>query len=424
MYAKSLHIYEFKCFGKAELVLQYPGRTGPGAAARLPNVNLILGDNGGGKSSILRALAIAILAPVLLESGFVAYRMVRRLRTPPEQPPTDQTQLRQALLKVKGVVDSRELQRLPKPKDELELIARIDMRERGGLDRLHLEHVPTSPIDQEIFDHYSPAFFVAGYGATRRVETGDFSPGSAQKTRGPRYQRVAGLFEDHVALRPMQAWARRLSPSRWKEACSILNQTLPHGVRFDGSEADPDDGQYHYDFRGVKTPFSALSDGYKAFIGWTTDLLGHLCEVAPPELPLREVPGLVLVDEIDLHLHPEWQRSVVPILAAAFPKLQFVMTSHSALVASTVGRENVFVTGEENGGATIKQLDERIYGRSAESLLLSSYFGLSSTRPESFHDEAEELFKRAARGDAKAALDYLDELSAPDEEYPITTPGE
>jgi hypothetical protein len=222
----------------------------------------------------------------------------------------------------------------------------------------------------------------------------------------------------------MQAWARRLSVERWREACELLNQTLPNDIRFEGGQVDPEDGQFQYLFRGLKTPFSALSDGYKAFLGWTTDLLGHLCEVAPPDLALRDVPGLVLVDEIDLHLHPEWQRSVVPALAQAFPRLQFVMTSHSPLVASTVGRENVFVTDEENGSAIIKQLDERIYGRSAEALLLSSYFGLSSTRPESFRDEAEELFKRAAEGDSKAALDYLDELSAPDEEYPVAAPGE
>jgi AAA15 family ATPase/GTPase len=77
LYAKSIHIYGFKCFGKAELALQYSGRSS-GSVSESENINLILGDNGGGKSSVLRALAIAVLAPALLESGFVPYRLVRR----------------------------------------------------------------------------------------------------------------------------------------------------------------------------------------------------------------------------------------------------------------------------------------------------------------------------------------------------------
>src|SRR5262245_54838437 len=76
MYAKSIAIYGFKCFGKAEVEFRYPGR--PEETLEHPNINLILGDNGGGKSSVLRAIAIAALAPALINAGFVAYRLVRR----------------------------------------------------------------------------------------------------------------------------------------------------------------------------------------------------------------------------------------------------------------------------------------------------------------------------------------------------------
>ena len=72
----------------------------------------------------------------------------------------------------------------------------------------------------------------------------------------------------------------------------------------------------------------------------------------------------------------------------------------------------MFVTGRaEDGTATIRQLEERIYGRSMEQLLLSSYFGLQTTRPEAFEDEAQILFQNAAAGDSTAALTYLDRLS-------------
>lgn len=414
MYAKSLDIYAFKAFGRAKLRLQYPGRRSANPP-RLRNVNLILGDNGGGKSSVLRALAIAMLAPALLDSGFVPYRLVRRGRP-------NERHYESALLKVSGEASEGEIVPRPETKrrtNSIELLARIDLRNRGNLDRLHLEQTPESPITDLISDDFSPAYFVVGYGATRRVETGDYSPSSAKRARGLRYQRISGLFEDHLALRPLQAWLPKLrdrSPERFRQAVDLINAVLPENICF-GGELDPVEEQFMFLFEAVETPFTALSDGYKAFIGWVGDLVGQLADVAPPDAKLADVRGVVLVDEIDLHLHPAWQRAVVPTLAAAFPRLQFVFTSHSPLVASTVERENVFVTDmDADGTATIKQLDEKVFGRSAEQLLLSSYFGLESTRPTTFQDQARVLFRRAADGDSEAAIAYLDSLTLPAEQ--------
>jgi len=397
VYAKSLSIYGFRIFGKAELELQYPGRRKKGASP-LPNVNLVLGDNGGGKSSVLRALAIAILAPVLLESGFVPYRLVRRPHG------------RDALLKVKAILDGGEQDAAP-VKEHL-MLARIDRRDRGSRDRLHLDSTPDNPILQRIFDDFSPAFFMVGYGATRRVETGDFSESSARRSRGLRYQRVAGLFEDHVSLRPLQAWMPKVKDGRRRQEIErVINQVLPPSVRFTG-RLDEEEDQYLFDFEGIETPLNALSDGYKAFIGMAGDLLSHLNDVCPPDLPLTKQSGIVLVDEIDLHLHPSWQRTIVPTLAAAFPRIQFIMTSHSPLVVGTVHRENIFITDLDGDGvATIKQIEEKVFGRGAEQLLLSSYFGLTTTRAEAFVDEAQDLFRKAADGDADAALAYLERLT-------------
>ncbi|UFH50593.1 hypothetical protein [Pseudomonas sp. KNUC1026] len=167
MYAKSLHLYEFKCYRKAVAHLQYPGRKGAGTSA-LANVNLILGDNGGGKSSVLRALAIAALAPALLDSGFVPYRLVRR----------DSAGAASAcLLKLDAVATDGEHSITPGKSRKLELLARLEPKgPSGGQDRLHLNSTPRSPITELLDDDYSPAFFVAGYGATRRVETADYSP--------------------------------------------------------------------------------------------------------------------------------------------------------------------------------------------------------------------------------------------------------
>ena len=414
MYAKSLHIYDFRCFGKAEMTLQYPGRLEK-PRARLNNVNLILGDNGGGKSSALRAIAISILAPTLLESGFVSHHLVRR----PGSPDTE------SLLKVKGVLSEGDL--LAKEfhgthtSKEIELLARVQQRPKSSMDRLHLDHTPNSPLETLIYDDESPAFFVVGYGATRRVEAGDFSPSSARKTRGLRYQRVASLFEDHVALQPFSAWFNHLGKgARRKEVLSLLNRILPRQIAFDG-EWDKREDQYLFRFEGNPLPFSTLSDGFRAYIGWVGDLIANLCDVCPRGYQLTDVPGIVLVDEIDLHLHPAWQRRVVTDIAHTFPKLQFVFTSHSALIVNSVEPENIFITERERrSGITITQLAEDSYGRGVDKLLTSSYFGLDSLRPSESIAHGKQLLAEAMRGDTNAALRFLDNLvnSSTDEAIP------
>lgn len=407
MYAETLSIYEFKCFRKAKLDFQYPGRSTAGAS-KISNINLILGDNGGGKSSVLRGLAIAVLAPALPRSGFVPYRLVRR-----QAPGTPQVE--NCLLKVIGRPDPAESQ--AGLTERIELLARLEASSRGNLDSLSLDRTPNSPIVPLLDDDFSAAFFIVGYGATRRVETSDYSESSARRSRGRRYQRIAGLFEDHVALRPLTTWLTRLErkggDGRFEEAVMLLDAVLPGNVHFKGAFLDEDE-QYVFDFEGVPTPFTSLSDGYKAFIGWVGDLIGHLADVAPPEKRLNEITGIVLVDEIDLHLHPAWQRQVAPLLSATFPCLQFVFSSHSPLVASSVQRQNIFVTDRaDDGTATINQFAEYVYGQSVEHVLLSSYFGLTTTRPESFERESETFFKRAAAGDSAAAVEFLERLTAP-----------
>ena len=84
-----------------------------------------------------------------------------------------------------------------------------------------------------------------------------------------------------------------------------------------------------------------LSDGYKATIAWIADLLGHAFLDKQGDVDPAELQGIVLLDEIDLHLHPTWQRKIVPALKRAFPKLQFIVTTHSPLVLAGFEKEEI-----------------------------------------------------------------------------------
>jgi hypothetical protein len=230
------------------------------------------------------------------------------------------------------------------------------------------------------------------------------------------------LFEDHVAMRPLQSWFPSLSQTRKGEVIELLSRALPDGVRF-SEVMDGDD--YVFSFDGVPTPFPALSDGYKAFIGWVSDLLGHMTSVAEGKA-LADLSGIVLVDEIDLHLHPTWQRDVVARLARAFPRFQFVFTSHSPLVAASVQSANVIVTGIDSSGLpNLERMTETLYGRSVEAVLMSPYFGLDSARPTEAREATKRLAAQVAAvpgGDVDAAEAFLRQLADPLDRIRSTSP--
>lgn len=92
---------------------------------------------------------------------------------------------------------------------------------------------------------------------------------------------------------------------------------------------------------GARLPVDMLSDGIRTMIGLVGDLAYRASLMNPHHgiQACRRVRGVVLIDEIDMHLHPEWQQVVLPSLSEAFPNVQFIVTTHSPQVLSTVPRE-------------------------------------------------------------------------------------
>ncbi|MEI6177694.1 MAG: AAA family ATPase [Verrucomicrobiota bacterium] len=104
--------------------------------------------------------------------------------------------------------------------------------------------------------------------------------------------------------------------------------------------------------RGVAQPFSNLSDGQRTMAATLADMAIRAVTLNPhllgdgnghfhPEEVLKQTPGVVLIDEVDVHLHPEWQRSVVRDLLSTFPKIQFICSTHSAQVVGETQPESL-----------------------------------------------------------------------------------
>ncbi len=142
----------------------------------------------------------------------------------------------------------------------------------------------------------------------------------------------------------------------------------------------------------VETPYGwvrihDLSLGYRALIAWVVDLAYRLFERYPDSPnPLAE-PAIVLVDEIDLHLHPRWQRTIMSYLTERFPNTQFIVTAHSPLIVQAATDANIVLLRREGDHVVIDNDVEAIRGWRIDQVLTSDLFGLETARPPEY-DEA------------------------------------
>lgn len=119
----------------------------------------------------------------------------------------------------------------------------------------------------------------------------------------------------------------------------------------------------------MRISINQLSDGYKSTISLVADIAYRMAVLNPQCLGnvCNETDGIILIDEIDLHLHPEWQQRIVNDLTTIFPKVQFIVSTHAPEVINSVSRENVIVI--ENNQALPSPAET--YGKDANGILRS-----------------------------------------------------
>lgn len=148
---------------------------------------------------------------------------------------------------------------------------------------------------------------------------------------------------------------------------------------------------------GKKIPFDEMSLGYKTTISWTVDLAWRLYLQYPEsDNPLAE-PAIVLVDEIDLHLHPKWQRQIMANLSKHFKKTQFIATAHSPLMVQEAIKSNYAVLKQDVNGVDILNDPQGIDGWRVDQILTSELFGLRSshsTEYEYISDKRDVLIRK------------------------------
>jgi predicted ATP-binding protein involved in virulence len=135
-------------------------------------------------------------------------------------------------------------------------------------------------------------------------------------------------------------------------------------------------------------PFDDVSQGMQSIFNWIGVLTQRLYDIYPQSDRPEQKAAIVLIDEIDAHLHPEWQRTLVELTKNFFPKVQIVATSHSSLLAGALRGEELFVLNRDDDDrvAPVPQKVET-FGQRTDAILTSVIFGLRTDR----NPEAERL---------------------------------
>ncbi|MGL4854341.1 MAG: AAA family ATPase, partial [Lentisphaeria bacterium] len=152
------------------------------------------------------------------------------------------------------------------------------------------------------------------------------------------------------------------------EKCfSLMTEIEDVKVQFNPETSEIDIIYMSTDSKKMKISLNQLSDGYKGTIGLIADIAYRMAILNPQLLEnvLTETTGIILIDEVDLHLHPAWQKRVILDLTSIFPKVQFVVTTHAPAVINSVKSENLRILSNSK----IVTLNNEVYGKDVNSVL-------------------------------------------------------
>ena len=258
-------------------------------------------------------------------------------------------------------------------------------------------------------------WFIAGYGPFRRL-TGHAS--DAQRLMvGPNHlARLVSLFREDASLLECSQWLKDLYLRRLEEKPGAKEleegtlRLLNDGMLPDGMQVDRVDSEGLWVRQaGIALPLRDLSDGYRTTVALVLDILRHM-HTSYGSLPVKQssqnsyfvdLPGVVLIDEIDVHLHVSWQQRIGFWLKRRFPRVQFIVASHSPFVCQAAdpgGLIRLPAPGEFRTAEQVSaDLHKRIVRGTADDAALSELFGLESTRSTETTELMHELAELEAR---------------------------
>lgn len=400
MYIKSAVLFNIRSIKKFDFDLDY---------SELAGWHVLLGDNGSGKSSVLRAMAASIIGP----------DQIAALRQNWDLWLSNNEKQGAFFVSLHRDTEYDGITGGGGPGKNYHVLVGFDLERKStsrGEEVVALPEKGKLNPERYVWGQGS-GWFSAAYGPFRRFAGGNKDHAKLFYSH-PRLAAHLSIFGEDVALTECLDWLISLKfkllenkpeGKLLERVIQFVNsgELLPGGAKIAEVTSD---GIFVSDAYGNVSEISDLSDGYRSVLSMTFELLRQLV-YAYPRLNIFKmyggvhrvvVPGVVLIDEIDVHLHPTWQRRIGHWFTSMFPSMQFIVTTHSPLVCQAASRGSVWrLPSSEgngaNGGRVVgDDLERLLYGDLATAYS-TRLFGMDTTRSEESLNMMQELAVLSAK---------------------------
>lgn len=399
MYVSRITVQDIKSFHgprQVDLTLTRPDGSHAGWT-------VLAGRNGSGKTTLLRALALVLSGPAAArglvqgfenwiargaDAGSVVAEIVRHQDFDGFTAPGRTLDRFRAGLKWTAPAEEVTSRRGAGAQPALEEI------------RHNAKASSASPAQRGPWADNPVGWFCAAYGPFRRMAGGSGEVQRLMLTSGP-VARQASLFHEDASLAEGVAWLieQHLRALEGRPGAEELKNAalavLGDGLLPDGYRVEDVDSEGLWVSRdGQRFPLREMSDGFRTVAALVVDILKQIHD-AFGDTPftalgenalLRLVPGVVIIDEIDAHLHVSWQRRIGPWLTSHFPRIQFIVTTHSPYICQAADPGGLIrlpgVDEERPPGVIDQDLYDRVVYGSGDDAVLSDLFGLDTPYSE------------------------------------------
>ena len=414
MYLEKLKLHNFRCYEKLEIDFNR-------------QLTVLVGKNGSGKTTVLEAIAIA------LGTWFVGFNIVNakgiNKRTDPLRKAyqigaTDDVQTQFPVeIEAWGKIEESKDQILHWKRELYTPTGTMTTKDAKEIVEYAAEY--QKAISEGRTDIYLP--MVAYYGTGRlwdyhRQKRNDVFKVSS-RTNG-----YIDCLDGTANVKLMMDWFQIMTINKYQrqeenlesnpeldtvylamEKClTNLSGYSDVKIRYNMGTQELDVYYSEQDIQRMRIPLNQLSDGYKGMISLVADIAYRMATLNPQlgTEVLTKGDGVVLIDEVDLHLHPAWQQKVIDNLMDIFPKVQFIVSTHAPAIISSVKTDKLRILSNKEVCMTANQ----VYGKDVNSVM-KEIMGVND-RPDQFVELFEKFYRLLSEkkyDEAGAVLDKLDE---------------
>ena len=382
MFLKEIELTNFKCH--ENLYLSFA----EGSAKRpIRKTTFLLGENGTGKSALLKAIA-------LVTAGSSSLGNLLGL-------PDDWIKNGKKFCEIAATLVTAQ-------GEERQIKLRI---EKGShLGNIISQNSESLELIDRAINHADRNYFVIAYGASRRLNRdSQFVRSGGSDFSSPRSLNIQTLFNPDAVLVSLTGWAMDLDytgkGSGIRTVKKALDAFLVDNVRF--KTIDKEKKQLVFSTPDGNVPLNQLSDGYQNVTAWVGDLMYRINDTFKDFKDPLKARGLLLIDEVDLHLHPKWQRQLHAFLLNKLPYFQVIATTHSPLTAQQADEGELYALRRNGKAIELTPFKGAPNKMLIHQILMSPVFGLEtdeSLKVEEAKTKVREISLKGKKSSADKAV--------------------